>query len=91
MLKHDLLLRSELRVFAMVHALAGQREQVCSRLVRLAQWPAVSGMKRLRGKLAGSYRIRTGDYRIVFRIEEQTENDARVVIWKIGYRGDVYD
>jgi mRNA-degrading endonuclease RelE of RelBE toxin-antitoxin system len=59
--------------------------------VRLAQWPDVSGLKRLRGKLAGSYRVRTGDYRIVFRIEEQAPKDVRLVIWKIGYRGDVYD
>jgi mRNA-degrading endonuclease RelE of RelBE toxin-antitoxin system len=59
--------------------------------VRLAHWPAVSGIKRLRGKLAGSFRIRTGGYRIVFRIEEEPEKDLRVVVWMIGYRGDVYD
>ena len=54
--------------------------------VRLADWPAVSGAKPLRGNLAGSYRIRTGDYRVVFRVRGTT-----VTVWKIGYRGDVYD
>ena len=54
--------------------------------IRLANWPNVSGAKPLKGKLAGNYRIRTGDYRIVFRVTGDT-----VIVWKIGYRGDVYD
>jgi mRNA interferase RelE/StbE len=58
---------------------------------RLMEWPAVSGVKPLRGKLAGSYRIRTGDYRIVFRVRERAGQDVLVIVWKIGYRGDVYD
>ncbi len=37
-------------------------------LVRLDQWPGVSGAKPLRGALAGRYRLRTGDYRIQFRV-----------------------
>jgi mRNA-degrading endonuclease RelE of RelBE toxin-antitoxin system len=36
--------------------------------------------------LAGWYRIRTGDYRLRFRIEGET-----IVIDKIGHRKDVYD
>jgi len=46
----------------------------------------VSGVKALTGKLAGNFRIRTGDYRVVFRVD-----GATVIVWKIGYRGDVYD
>mgnify|MGYP003417884797 CR=1 FL=1 len=38
-------------------------------LVRLAEWPAVSGAKPLSGALAGRYRLRSGDYRLQFRIE----------------------
>jgi mRNA-degrading endonuclease RelE of RelBE toxin-antitoxin system len=52
---------------------------------RLSQWPNVSGAKPLVGTLAGSFRIRTGDYRIVFRISGET-----VIVWKIGDRKDVY-
>jgi mRNA-degrading endonuclease RelE of RelBE toxin-antitoxin system len=37
---------------------------------RLRQWPSVSGVKRLRGPLAGYYRLRTGDYRVQFRVEQ---------------------
>ena len=43
---------------------------------RLQDWPAVSGAKPLRGDLAGHYRIRTGDYRIQFRIAGDEEVDA---------------
>jgi mRNA-degrading endonuclease RelE of RelBE toxin-antitoxin system len=52
---------------------------------RLAQWPAVSGAKRLVGPLGGNFRIRTGGYRIVFRI-----SGDKVIVWKIGDRKDVY-
>ena len=53
---------------------------------RLERWPAVSGTKSLRGELAGSHRVRAGDYRVVFRVAGQT-----VTVWKIGDRRDVYD
>jgi mRNA interferase RelE/StbE len=55
---------------------------------RLESWPAVSGTKPLRGNLRGSYRIRTGDYRIVFIV---SSDERHVKVWKIGYRGNVYD
>jgi mRNA interferase RelE/StbE len=63
------------------------KRRVRTVFVRLTNWPNVSGAKPLKGPLAGNYRIRTGDYRVVFRIE----NRNVVVVWKIGYRGDVYD
>lgn len=40
---------------------------------RLKKWPEVSGVKALTGNLAGKYRIRTGDYRIQFRVEGRPE------------------
>lgn len=55
-------------------------------IVRLAGWPDVSGAKPLRGKLAGHYRLRTGDYRLQFRIEA-----AQVVIEQVGHRDGFYD
>jgi mRNA-degrading endonuclease RelE of RelBE toxin-antitoxin system len=39
-------------------------------LVRLAQWPNVSGVKRLGGDLTGKCRLRTGDYRLQFHVQE---------------------
>jgi mRNA interferase RelE/StbE len=53
---------------------------------RLANWPDVSGVKALAGNLRGFYRMRTGDYRMRFRVESE-----KVIIVKIGHRKDVYD
>ena len=52
---------------------------------RLENWPAVSGAKPLRGDLAGHYRIRTGDYRIQFRVAGD-----EVIIERIGHRDGFY-
>ncbi len=57
-------------------------------IIRLANWPNVSGAKPLRGSLRGNFRIRTGDYRVIFRYTKVTD---LVTVWKIGYRGDIYD
>jgi len=53
---------------------------------RLKNFPAVSGAKPLRGKLAGRYRMRTGDYRIQFRVEGN-----RVIVEKVGHRDRFYE
>src|ERR1035437_1003858 len=36
---------------------------------RLVDWPAVSGAKPLRKELKGTFRIRSGDYRILFTVD----------------------
>ncbi len=53
---------------------------------RLTNWPEVSGAKPLSGNLAGHWRLRTGDYRVQFRVEGET-----VVIEKIGHRDRFYE
>ena len=63
---------------------------------RLEHWPAVSGVKALTGKLAGRYRIRTGDYRIQFRFvlgdaEARPPRPDRIVIEKVGHRDRFYE
>lgn len=55
-------------------------------LERLEHWPRISGAKRLRGPLAGHYRMRTGDYRVQFY-----RNGADVVIEKVGHRDGFYE
>jgi mRNA interferase RelE/StbE len=52
---------------------------------RLAQEPVKMG-KPLRHSLFGFRRLRVGDYRIIYRI-----NDAVVEIVKIGNRKDIYE
>jgi mRNA-degrading endonuclease RelE of RelBE toxin-antitoxin system len=59
--------------------------RVLKLLVRLQQWPDVTGAKPLRGELAGHYRLRTGDYRIQFRVVGDV-----VIVEKIGHRDGFY-
>ena len=60
--------------------------RVLSLLERLARWPTVSGAKPLSGALAGHYRLRTGDYRVQFRVQGRA-----VVVEKIGHRDRFYE
>jgi mRNA-degrading endonuclease RelE of RelBE toxin-antitoxin system len=53
---------------------------------RLERWPEVSGAKPLSGELAGSYRLRTGDYRLRFRVQGET-----IIVDKIGHRSEFYE
>ena len=53
---------------------------------RLARWPAVSGAKPLRGRPAGRYRMRTGDYRLQFRFEA-----GQVIVEHAGHRDRFYE
>jgi len=55
-------------------------------IARLTNWPKVSGAKPLRHELQGAYRIRTGDYRVVFTVKEGV-----VVVFRIDNRRDVYE
>jgi mRNA-degrading endonuclease RelE of RelBE toxin-antitoxin system len=55
-------------------------------LERLEDWPKVSGAKPLRGALAGHFRVRTGDYRLQFRVDGET-----VIVERIGHRDGFYE
>ncbi len=55
-------------------------------VARLAHWPDVSGAKPLSGDLAGWYRLRTGDYRLRFRVQGET-----IIVDKIGHRSEFYE
>ena len=55
-------------------------------LERLKNFPVVSGAKPLRGELAGRYRMRTGDYRLQFRVKGN-----RVIVEKVGHRDGFYE
>ena len=53
---------------------------------RLQGWPEVSGARPLSGDLAGWFRLRTGDYRLRFRVTGEL-----VMVDKIGHRRDFYE
>lgn len=58
---------------------------VVSRIAALAEDPRPPGCEKLSGQ--DRYRVRQGDYRIVYSIE-----DDRLTVWvvKVGHRKDVY-
>ena len=62
------------------------KSRVTGIIERLGYWPEVSGAKPLRAKLAGHYRIRTGDYRLQFHVRGD-----EVIIERIGHRDRFYD
>jgi mRNA-degrading endonuclease RelE of RelBE toxin-antitoxin system len=62
------------------------QQRVLAIFRRLEKWPAVSGAKPLRGEWAGCSRIRTGDWRVIFR-----PVGLDVVVLRIRHRKDVYE
>ena len=42
--------------------------RVADRVALLADYPAVSGVKALKGERKGEYRVRVGKYRIIFTV-----------------------
>jgi mRNA interferase RelE/StbE len=61
------------------------QERIIERILGLAQDPRPPSSKKLSGE--EKYRIRQGDYRILYQIFDGT---VLVVIVKIGHRRDVY-
>jgi mRNA interferase RelE/StbE len=61
-------------------------KRIVEAIENLADDPRPAGCKKLKAR--DGYRIRVGDYRVVYTVD-----DARitVVIVKVGARGDVYD
>ena len=72
-----------------LNQLNGLHEPILARvngiIERLHDWPNVSGVKALRGNLKGSYRVRTGDWRIIFRVSGNV-----LMITAISNRKDAY-
>ncbi len=65
---------------------AGMLPRVLKALDRLDEWPNVSGAKPLRGNLAGHFRLRVGDWRIVFRVQ-----GTEVLVVGVANRKDIYE
>jgi mRNA-degrading endonuclease RelE of RelBE toxin-antitoxin system len=59
--------------------------RVAAIVERLANWPDVAGAKPLRKALKGHYRIRTGDWRVLFQVK------ADVIVVRIAHRSTVYE
>jgi mRNA interferase RelE/StbE len=64
---------------------AKDRRRIVERIQALATEPRPPGVEKLSG--AEKYRVRQGDYRILYTIDDGANT---VVVVKIGHRRDVY-
>lgn len=62
------------------------RERVIRRIESLADDPR-SGCEKLEGE-KGAYRVRVGDYRIVYEVDDQLDV---VTITRVAHRREIYD
>jgi len=62
------------------------QERIDARILLLAEEHRPPGSKKLEGE-EGLYRIRVGDYRVVYRIDDKV---LVVLVVRIGRRGEVY-
>lgn len=76
--------RSALREFKLLERVIQRR--IATHIDELAQDPFPHGCKKLKGE-PDLYRLRVGDYRIIYRVERTR---VTIVIVKIGHRRDVY-
>ena len=63
-----------------------QRQRIVTRVRALAAEPRPAGAQKLAGT-AVRYRIRQGEFRILYEIDDR---ERRVVVVKIGHRREVY-
>ncbi len=66
---------------------AGVRRRIQAALELLAEQPRPPSATRLVGG-AGEWRVRTGDYRIVYEIEDER---LLILVLRIGHRREVYE
>ena len=64
---------------------AKDRGRVIARIQALAEDPRPVGAEKLSGQ--ERYRVRQGDYRILYEIEDAV---LRIMVVKIGHRRDIY-
>ena len=64
------------------------RRRLAERMARLAAWPQTGlDVRPLKGRRAGEYRLRVGQYRAIFVVDEERR---RILLRAIGHRGSIY-
>jgi mRNA interferase RelE/StbE len=66
---------------------ANIRTRLDRRIQDLAHNPRPPGIKTLQGKSRGLLRLRVGDYRVIYRVDDQARE---VTIIQVDHRRDVY-
>jgi mRNA interferase RelE/StbE len=66
---------------------SSEQKRINERIGRLATVPRPPGITVLQGKKDTYYRLRVGDYRIIYQIQDKA---LVVLVIKIGHRREVY-
>jgi len=66
---------------------AKDRKRIALHIDELVDNPYPSGAQQLKGAFKNHFRIRIGDYRIIYQIENKV---LTIVIVRIGHRREVY-
>jgi mRNA interferase RelE/StbE len=67
---------------------SGMQPRIQDVFHRLARYPAISGIKALKSELKGAYRIRAGDWRVLFTVDKAAN---QITVFRIANRRDVYE
>lgn len=70
------------------HLPAAMGDRMAATLRGLVENPRPQGCKALKGTLRGSFRVRVGDWRVTYRVDD---SDRTVVVTEIGHRNRIYD
>lgn len=64
-----------------------QASRIDNAVLKLEESPYPPGVKQLVAKDVAQYRIRVGDYRVLYDVDEKKKN---VIILRVGHRKDIY-
>jgi mRNA interferase RelE/StbE len=64
------------------------QHQIIEAVEDLQRNPRPQNSKRLSGELSDYWRLRTGDYRVIYQIKDQ---QLKIVVVRAGHRKDIYD
>lgn len=62
-------------------------ERIDAAIAALSDTPRPTGVKMLQGKLKPGWRVRVGNYRVLYRIDDAAGD---VTIFDIGHRREIY-
>lgn len=66
---------------------SAMRERITSAILALCDEPRPPGVRKLKGRGEEGWRIRVGDYRLLYRIDDELH---QVTIYRVGHRREVY-
>ena len=69
------------------NAPAKELSQVKERILLLASDPRPAGCEKMKGMTGSYFRVRQGNYRVVYEVDDK---NSRVIIVSIGHRREIY-